>query len=80
MKTMTCAQLGGPENCQEKFSAESFEEMAIMSKNHGMEMFQKSDEAHLKVMEGMKEKMQNPEAMQNYMKEKKDLFDSLPEA
>jgi len=48
MKTMTCKQMGGA--CDETFSAETFEEMAELSKQHGMEMFQKGDEAHLKIM------------------------------
>jgi hypothetical protein len=46
MKTMTCRQLGGA--CDMEFHANSFEEMAELSKNHGMDMFQKGDEAHLK--------------------------------
>ena len=39
MKTMTCKQLGGA--CDLEFHANSFEELADMSKKHGMEMFQK---------------------------------------
>ena len=39
MKTMTCNQLGGA--CDKEFSANSFDEMAKMSKEHSMEMFQK---------------------------------------
>jgi hypothetical protein len=42
MKTMTCKQLGGA--CDKEFHANSFEEIAGMSKKHGMEMFQKGDE------------------------------------
>jgi hypothetical protein len=79
MKTMTCAQLGGPENCKEEFHAETFEEMAQQSKNHGMEMFKKGDEEHIKVMEKMKASMNDPDAMKNYMENKKKLFDSLPD-
>ena len=41
MKTMTCKQLGGA--CDKEFHANSFEEMAELSKRHGMEMFQKGD-------------------------------------
>jgi uncharacterized protein len=79
MKTMTCAQLGGPETCNYEFHAETFEEMAQMSKKHGMEMFQKDDEEHIKVMNKMKEGMNDPDAMKNYMENKKKLFDSLPD-
>lgn len=39
MKTMTCKQLGGA--CGLAFHANTFDEMAELSKNHGMEMFQK---------------------------------------
>ena len=41
MKTMTCKQLGGA--CDLKFHANTFEEIAEMSKNHGTEMFQNGD-------------------------------------
>jgi len=77
MKTMTCKQLGGV--CDEEFHANSFEEMAEMSKKHGMEMFQKGDEEHIKVMNEMKELMNNPDAMKEWMKSKQKEFDSLPE-
>ena len=45
MKKMTCNELGGA--CDLEFKAETFEEMAELSKNHGMEMFQKGDQPHL---------------------------------
>jgi hypothetical protein len=77
MKTMTCKQLGGP--CNKEFHAETFEEMAEMSKKHGMEMYKQGDEEHIKVMEKMKEHMNDPDAMKNYMEIKKKVFDSLPE-
>ena len=48
MKTMTCKQLGGA--CDKKFHANSFDEIAGMSKQHGMEMFQKKDAAHPQTM------------------------------
>ena len=51
MKTMTCKQLGGA--CDLEFRAESFEEIAVLSKNHGMEMFQKGDQEHLEAMGAM---------------------------
>jgi hypothetical protein len=37
MKTMTCKELGGA--CDLEFHANTFEEIAKMSKKHGMEMF-----------------------------------------
>lgn len=77
MKTMTCNELGGA--CDTKFQAETFEEIAEKSKQHGMEMFQKAEPAHMQAMEGMKEKMQDPKAMQEWMDKKKKEFDNLPE-
>ena len=77
MKTMTCKQMGGA--CDESFSAESFEEMVELSKQHGMEMFQKGDEAHLKIMGEMREMMQTPGAMEAYMAEKMKLFAEHPD-
>ena len=76
MKTMTCNQLAGA--CDKEFHAETFDEMAQMSQQHGAEMFQKEDEAHLKAMEQMKEKMNDPRAMQEWMDKKRQEFDALP--
>ena len=75
MKTMTCKQLGGA--CDEKFSAETFEEIAELSKNHGGEMFQKGDEEHLKAIEKMKDLMQDPNAMQKWFEDKRKTFEAL---
>lgn len=77
MKTMTCKQLGGA--CTEKFTAETFEEIAEMSKNHGGQMFRNRDEDHLKAMEEMKILMQDPAAMQKWYEDKKREFDALPD-
>jgi hypothetical protein len=75
MKTMTCKQLGGA--CDLKFHANTFEEMAELSKNHGMEMFQKGDKAHLEAMNKMHELMKSPEAMQEWFQNKAKEFDRL---
>ena len=74
---MSCKQLGGA--CDLEFHANTFEELAELSKNHGMEMFQKKDEAHLEAMSKMSELMQSPEAMAKWMEERKKEFESLPE-
>jgi len=74
---MNCRQLGGA--CDKEFHANSFEEIAEMSKQHGMEMFQKKDEAHLKAMSEMQELMKNPGAMKAWFEKKKKEFDALPE-
>jgi len=74
---MTCNQLGGA--CDEQFHADTFEEMAEMSKKHGMEMFQKGDEEHLKAMDKMKELMESPDAMKQWFESKRKEFDNLPQ-
>ena len=75
MKTMTCNQLGGA--CDEKFQAETFEEMAELSKNHGMENM--GDQAHQEAMNKMMVLMQRPTGLQEFMDEKEALFNSLNE-
>lgn len=77
MKTMKCRQLGGA--CDKEFHAETFEKIAEMSKKHGMKMFQKKDKAHMAAMEKMQEMMQKPEVMQEWFKNKRKEFESLPE-
>ncbi len=77
MKTMTCKQLGGA--CDQDFNANTFEEIAEMSKKHGMEMFQKGDEPHLKAMNEMQELMQSPNAMNDWFEDKRKEFDALSE-
>jgi len=77
MKTMTCKQLGGA--CDMQFHADTFEEMAALSKKHGAEMLQKGDAAHLRAMQEMQELMQSAEAMQAWFENKRKAFDALPE-
>ena len=74
---MTCRQLGGA--CDKEFHAKTFEEISEMSKKHGMEMFDKGDEEHIKAMKEMKELMNDPEAMKEWMDGKQKEFDALPE-
>jgi hypothetical protein len=78
MKIMNCTQLGGA--CDKEFQANSFEEMAEMSKQHGMEMFQAKDEAHLKAMNEMQQLMQKSGAMEEWFESKRKEFESLPES
>lgn len=77
MKTMTCNQLAGA--CDKTFSAETFEEMAELSKQHGMEMFQAQDEAHLQAMSDMQALMSKPGAMEQWFESKRQEFEALPE-
>ena len=76
MKSMTCRQLGGA--CDETFSAETFEEIAEMSKQHGMQMFQAQDGPHLEAMTKMKELMKHPDQMKRWYADRKAEFDALP--
>ena len=76
MKKMTCKQLGGA--CDLEFRAESFEQIAEMSKNHGKEMFQTGDQDHLQAMEEMKKLMQTPQDMEQWFLSKKQEFENLP--
>jgi len=76
MKTMTCKQLGGA--CDKEFKAATFEEIAEMSKKHGMEMFQSEDEKHIEAMNSMKTLMSDPEAMKKWMEDKRREFETLP--
>ena len=77
MKTMTCTQLGGA--CDKKFHANTFEEIAEMSKNHGTQKLQIGDEQHMIAMNKMMELMKSPEAMTRWFENKKKEFNSLPE-
>ena len=77
MKTMTCNQFGGA--CDHKLTAETFEEMAELSKNHGMEMFQKGDKPHLEAMKKMQTLNTGQDAMMKWMEEKKALYNATPE-
>ena len=77
MKTMTCKQLGGA--CDKEFHANSFEEMADLSKKYGMEMFQKGDQAHLNAMNEMRELMKTPDAMKDWFENMRKEFNALPD-
>ncbi len=77
MKTMTCKDLAGA--CDAEFHAETFDEMAELSKKHGMEMLEKGDQAHIEAMEKMKELMSDPVAMKEWFETVQRMFESLPE-
>ena len=77
MKTMTCKQLGGA--CDKKFTANTFGEIAEQSKKHGMEMFQAGDKAHIDAMQEMRKTMSSPDAMRDWMENKRKEFEALPD-
>ena len=76
MKSMTCRQLGGA--CDEVFQGNTFEEVATLSRQHGMEMLQAKDEAHIKIMDHMKVLMEVPGEVDKWLKEKRQAFEDLP--
>jgi hypothetical protein len=78
MKTMNCRQLGGA--CDKEFSAETFEEMAELSKKHGMEMHQKQDAEHIQAMQQMQALMKDPNEMQKWFESKRIEFQNTPDA
>lgn len=77
MKTMNCRQLGGA--CDKEFHAHTFEEIAELSKAHGMEMFQKQDKDHLEAMNKIQEMMKPPETMTEWFESKRKEFEALQE-
>ncbi len=77
MKTMTCKDLAGA--CDAEFHADTFDEMAEMSKKHGMEMLGQGDQAHIEAMEKMTGLMSDPEAMKEWFETVRKMFESLPE-
>ncbi|MEH6610729.1 MAG: DUF1059 domain-containing protein [Halioglobus sp.] len=78
MKIMNCRQLGGA--CEQQFHAETFDEVAEFSKQHGMEMFQQKDAAHLEAMQAMRDLMQDPAEMNKWFDAKRQEFDALPDS
>jgi hypothetical protein len=75
VKSMNCKQLGGA--CDKVFHANSFEEIAELSKQHAMEMLQIKDKAHLEAMQEMKNVMQDPGAMNEWFENKRNEFNAL---
>ena len=72
MKTMTCKDLAGA--CDAEFHAETFDEMAEISKSHGMAMVEKGDQAHIDAMNKMMELMADPEAMKEWYESVQKMF------
>lgn len=73
---MTCKQLGGA--CNQAFSANTFDEIAMLVSKHAREMVQRGDAAHIEAMNDMRNSMTSPEAINAWMDEKRKAFDSSP--
>lgn len=76
MKTMTCKQLGGA--CDQTFSGNSFDEIAMMVSKHARELVQQGDQAHIAAMNEMRASMTSQEAINAWMDEKRKAFDATP--
>lgn len=74
---MTCKQLGGA--CDQNFSADSFDEIAMMVSKHAREKVQQGDAAHIEAMNEMRKSMTSPEAANAWMEDKRKAFNSLPD-
>jgi hypothetical protein len=77
MKAMTCKELGGA--CDLEFHADTFDEMAELSKKHGMEMHQAQDQGHLQAMQDMRGLMDRPGEMEKWFESKRQEFEALSE-
>jgi predicted small metal-binding protein len=77
MRTMSCKELGGA--CDFEFHANSFEEIARMSQEHGKEMLRRGDKAHLEAMNEMRTLMQSADGMTKWMESKRKEFEAKPE-
>jgi len=78
MQIMNCKQLGG--TCDKEFHANSFEEIAEMSKEHVKEMFQRKDEAHLNAIKKMQELMKFPGEMEKWFEARHKEYEALIES
>lgn len=74
MKSMTCNQLGGA--CEIEFSAESFDEIAALSQQHGKEMFGANDSVHMQAMSAMMQIMSTG-GMDAWMSARRAEFEAL---
>jgi predicted small metal-binding protein len=77
MKTMTCKELGGA--CNETFSANTFDEIAMLVSHHAREKVQQGDAAHIDAMNEMRKNMTSPDAVTAWMNDKRKAFDALPD-
>jgi len=76
MKTVICKQLYGP--CDAPIQGTTAEEMIKNSQKHGMEMAAKGDAEHIAIMEKMKEGMNDPEKVKQFIDNFQREFDAQP--
>ena len=74
MRMMRCNELGGA--CDKEFFGDTFEEIAKQSKEHGIEMINLGDKDHINAMEKMGELMGDSKNLDEWMNERKKMFDN----
>lgn len=72
---MTCKQLGGA--CEQTFSANTFDEIAMLVSKHAREKVQEGDADHIQAMNDMRSAMSSPDAMTAWMDDKRKAFNAL---
>ena len=77
MKTMTCAQLGGP--CDLALSGESADEVIKAQDRHLNEAVASGDTAHEKALEDMKGRWKHPIKGMGWYRATKKEFAALPD-
>ena len=74
MKSMTCNQLGGA--CDQVFTGDTFDDLAVQSQKHGKEMYGANDGPHMASMDTMMELMKSG-GMDSWMSARKAEFEAL---
>jgi hypothetical protein len=77
MKTMTCAQLGGP--CEHRMQGTSADEVIKAQDRHLKDMVSGGDDAHAPALKEMKGRWKRPIAGMGWYREAKRSFAALPE-
>jgi hypothetical protein len=77
MKTMTCADLGGP--CDTAFQGETADDVIKMQDKHLREMVEAGDEAHGPALKAMRGRWKNPVGGMGWYMRTKKAFAALPE-
>jgi hypothetical protein len=77
MKTMTCAQLGGP--CDHRLQATTADEVIKAQDGHLKEMVAGGDDAHAPALKAMKGRWKRPISGMGWYRGTKREFAALPE-
>lgn len=77
MKTMTCAQLGGP--CDEALHGATADEVIKAQDRHLKEMVADGDDAHAPALQAMKGRWKRPIAGMGWYRDTKRTFAALAE-